>query len=369
MNNKYFYQFLEPISNELALLAKELEKSVFSSPRTMLTHSRVFVENVLKDVMKEENLSEVPQMTLIDRINLLNEHGILVPDILNSLHHIRMIGNKAAHDTRAFRYSESLLSWEALYNVVKWYVESYGPLNVSVPDYEEPCLPRDEQLDLDELLARLLSLEKTLAAKETPTVQTAQEEVAAGVTEEANTATEGYSTIRRISYKDMYLDIPFFLRDAFLLPQRFQKSQTFLIRLGEVQQARFISELPHNLEDLHKHVKRYNEKNDKTFFEELSVFVQEEIARKEISHARRGELLFFYKSEYIIVTEDLSSILLSSEEFSGIPSLLKQLKHNGITTVGQLPQELVSLEKYANVGAGTVEKLFEQLKMKQPVTV
>ncbi|QWC23585.1 DUF4145 domain-containing protein [Bacillus haikouensis] len=369
MNKKYFYQFLEPISNELALLAKELEKSVFSSPRTMLTHTRVFVENVLKDVMKEENLSEIPQMTLIDRINLLNENGILVPDILNSLHHIRMVGNKAAHDTRVFRYSESLLSWEALYNVVKWYVESYGPLNVSVPDYEEPCLPRDEQLDLDELLARLLSLEETLAAKETPTVQTAHAEVAAGVTEEANTVTEGYSIIRRISYKDMYLDIPFFLRDAFLLPQRFQKSETFLIRLGEVQQARFISELPHNLENLHKHVKRYSEKNDKTFFEELTNYVQEEIARKEVSHARRGEFLFFYKADYIVVTEDLSAIPINSEEFSGVPSLLKQLKQNGINTVGQLPKELVSLGKYANVGAGTVEKLFDQLKMKQTVTV
>jgi hypothetical protein len=365
MNKKYYYQFLEPISNELALLAKELENSVFSSPRTMLTHSRVFVENVLINVMKEEKLSELPQITLVERINLLNEHGILVADILNSLHHIRMIGNKAAHDTRVFRYSESLLSWEALYNVVKWYIESYGPFNVSVPDYEEPSLPRDEQLDLDELLARLLSLEKTLAAKETPTVQRAQAEVAATSTDEGKTATAGYSTVRRISYMDMYLDIPFFLRDAFMLPQRFQKSETFLIRLGEVQQARFISELPHNLEDLHKHVKRYNEKNDKILFEELSIFVQEEIARKEISHARRGELLFFYKSDYIIVTEELSLIPLGSEEFSGIPSLLRQLKYNGVTTVGQLPKELVSLAKYANVGILTVEKLFEQLKTKQ----
>jgi hypothetical protein len=365
MNHKYYYQFLEPLSNELALLAKELEHSVFTSPRTMLTHSRVFIENILKSVMKEEGLSEVPQMTIVDRINLLNDQGILIKDVLNDLHSIRMTGNQAAHQTRMFRYSESLTSWEALYNVVKWYIESYGPISTTVPEYEEPRLPRDEQLDLDELLARLVSLERTLSAKETPTMQLAHAEVVATVTEEENPTTEGYSTIRRISYMDKHVDIPFFLRDAFLLPQRFQKSETFLIRLGEVQQARFVSELPHDLEDLHKHVKRYNEKNDKTLFEELSIFVQEELTRREIAHTRRGELLFFYKSDYIVVTEELSAIPLSPEEFSGIPSLLKQLKENGIMTVGQLPKELVSLAKYANVGTLTIEKLFDQIKGKQ----
>jgi hypothetical protein len=365
MNHKYFYQFLEPLSNELALLARELENSVFSTPRTMLTHSRVFVENILKNVMKEEKLSEAPQITFMDRINLLNEHGVLIPEVLDSLHRIRMNGNQAAHDARKFRYSESLMSWEALYIVVKWYIENYGPLNISVPEYEEPCLPRDEQLDLDELLARLTSLERILAEQQAPPSSPAKAEAAPTSEKEPPAHLGGDLTIRRIAYKDLHLDIPFFLRDAFLLPQRFQKSETFLIRLGEVQQARFISELPHNLVDLHKHVKRYIEKNDKTLFEELSVFVQEEITRKEISHARRGELLFFYKSDYIVVTEDLSAIPLSSEEFSGIPSLLKQLKYNGITTVGQLPKELVSLAKYANVGTMTVEKLFEQLKTKQ----
>ncbi|GER68069.1 hypothetical protein BpJC7_21140 [Weizmannia acidilactici] len=47
----YFYQFLAPVSKELASLANELEKTVFTSPRMMLTHSRVYVENILKPAM------------------------------------------------------------------------------------------------------------------------------------------------------------------------------------------------------------------------------------------------------------------------------------------------------------------------------
>ena len=109
-------------------------------------------------------------------------------------------------------------------------------------------------------------------------------------------------------YKDRQLEVPYFLRDAFLLPQRFSKSETFLIRLGAEQQARIMSELPNNLEGLHQHVKRYNEKNDETFFEELSVFIEEEKIRRQLTLERPGELFFFYKADYIVVTEELSKI-------------------------------------------------------------
>jgi hypothetical protein len=149
------------------------------------------------------------------------------------------------------------------------------------------------------------------------------------------------------------------------LPQRFANSETFLIRLGAEQQARIMSELPNNLEGLHKHVKRYNEKNDETFFQELTLFIEEEKIRRQLSLERPGELFYFYKVDYIVVTEEFSQIPLTATEFTGIPSLLRQLNENQIETVGQLPKELVILAKYSNVGIGTVQKLFDQLKEKQ----
>ena len=122
-----------------------------------------------------------------------------------------------------------------------------------------------------------------------------------------------------------------------------------------------MSELPNNLEGLHQQVKRYNEKNDETFFEELSVYIEEEKIRRQLTLERPGELFFFYKADYIVVTEELSKIHLTSDNFTGIPNLLRQLNEDQIEIVGQLPKELVILAKYANVGVGIVEKLFEQL--------
>ncbi|WP_227938348.1 hypothetical protein [Alkalihalobacillus deserti] len=126
-----------------------------------------------------------------------------------------------------------------------------------------------------------------------------------------------------------------------------------------------MSELPNNLEGLHKHVKRYNEKNDEILYDELKTFIQEEEVRRKLTLERAGELFFFYKADHIVVTEKLSNIPLTTSEFTGIPSLLRQLNEDKIETVGQLPKELVILAKYENVGVGTVEKLFDQLRSKQ----
>ncbi|MEK3889385.1 DUF4145 domain-containing protein [Bacillus sp. FSL K6-3431] len=364
-NQPYFYTFLEPVSKELAYLARELENSIYSSPRTMLTHARTFVEAILQKVIRAERMDDL-YTTLKDRIDLLNEKGYLTTEIIDALHHIRMSGNKAAHDVRKFRYSEALLSWEAIYTIVKWYIEVYGPVDMMVPDYQDPSTDRNEY-DMTELDVRLKNLEELLVVSLGQGHEEATHEETVASTEIITQHTEepGYTAIRKVTYQDRKLDIPYFLRDAFLLPQRFDKSERFLIKLGAEQQARIMSELPNNLEGLHKHVKRYNEKNDENLFEELHIFIEEEKVRRKLALERPGELFFFYKSDHIVVTEELSKVPLTTDEFTGSPSLIRQLNQDQIETVGQLPRELVILAKYENVGIGTVERLFEQLKGKQ----
>lgn len=366
-NTAYFYHFLEPLSKELAYLARELESSIFTSPRTMLTHARVFVENILINVMAYENMKEYQTMTLKDRLQMLEGEGILTSDIRDSLHTIRKSGNQASHDARMFRYSEALFSWEELYKVVKWYIEVYAPLSIKVPDYQDPSAPNEKTYDINEIEVRLKTLEHLLIASMQKEVnqENAENEVAVSTIEETLPFEEpGFTRIRTISYKGETLDIPYFLRDAFLLPQRFEKSETFLIRLGAEQQARIMSELPSNLEGLYTHVKRFNEKNDEQLFNELKIFIEEEKVRRKIKLQRQGELFLFYKAEHIILTEDLKRVPLTTTEFKGVPSLIKQLNEEQIYKVGHLPMELVILGKYKNVGVVNIGRFFEQLKKK-----
>lgn len=364
MNKPYFYQFLEPINKEMAMLARELEPSIYSNPRTMLMHARVFLETILQMIIEAEKLALEPRAGLKEQLDLLDANGLLTTEIRNAFHHVRLIGNEASHNPRQFRISEALVSWEKTYQIVKWYVEVYGPLEAVVPGYQEPVPPKHESYGTKELEERLKKLEEMIKKAMDRTTETASAENEEEVEQEAAVQQPGFTTIRTLTYKGETLAIPYFLRDAFLLPQRFVKSETFLIRLGAEQQARLMSELPDDLEGLHKHVKRYNETNDENLFQELKTYIAEEKARRQLKLQRPGELFFFYKDDYVVVTEALATTPITTDEFRGFPSLIHQLNEQGYYTVSQLPNELVMLAKYKNVGIGTLEKLFEQLKEK-----
>lgn len=359
----YFYRFLEPINKELALVARELEQSIYTSPRTMLTHARILIDTILQLVMKHENLEAHQYISLKDRMDELDRNGYVTPEVRDALHQVRQLGNQAAHQARNFRVSEALQSWESIYIAVKWYLEVYGPIDLDVPDYQDPEYRVEQGFEMPELEARLQKLEDLLKDSmldEAP----AKEEMAAAVEVDIMPELPGFTPIRTISYKGRTLDIPYFLRDAFLLPQRFEKSETFLIRLGAEQEARIMSELPDNLEGFHLYVKRFNEKNDETLFDELNLFIQEEKIRRRLLVERPGELFYFFKDRHIVITKELAEVPLSTEEFTGIPSLIRQLNDVGKTIVADLPRELVTLAKYKNAGIGTIEKLFEQMKVK-----
>lgn len=180
-----------------------------------------------------------------------------------------------------------------------------------------------------------------------------------------NNEEPGFFPVRTIYYGGDSVEISYFLRDAFLLPQRFEESERFLIRLGGEQQARIMSELPNSLEGFHLRVTRYNESHSETFFKELKEFIVEEIRRKKLMNSRPGELFLFYKSSEIVVTEDLGNVAISAENFTGMPGLIEQFNEDGIDKVRDLPKELLILGKYRRVGKSRVESFFGQLRQIQ----
>ncbi|WP_424237971.1 DUF4145 domain-containing protein [Bhargavaea ginsengi] len=365
-NGEYYYAFLE--HRHLALVAGELEQSVYTSPRTMLTHARVLIDSVLQLVMQEEGIPDVQHKSLKDRLDEAGRQGLLTDEVRDALHDIRMAGNRAAHQPRAFRVTESLAAWEQLYIVMKWYVEVYGNPDFTFPEYRDPAPPKEQTFELPELESRLGRLEellrKTLSNEREETLPA--ESIAVSTPKTHQSEQPGYTTVRQIRHGDRTLDIPYFLRDAFLLPQRFEKSVRFLVKLHGAEEARIMSELPADLTGLHQAVTRYTEKNDEQFFEELAEFVDEERARRRIRIERPGELFLFHKGDSIIVTETLAEAELTKENFPSLtPGFIRQLEESGIRRAGQLPQELVILAKYKNVGAGTIEKLFEDMKNTQ----
>ncbi|MBR7553114.1 DUF4145 domain-containing protein [Allobacillus sp. GCM10007491] len=383
----YFYDFLNQISEEFTRTLRELENAIYNSPRSMLTHSRTFIETLLEKVMIHENMENEPYLTIIERIQDLDESGLLTDEVKNSLHEVRKLGNKAAHDTRQFRFSESLTAWEHIYIIVKWFVEVYGSHDIEVPEYVDPVMRRDHSYDLEEMNFRFQKIEELLkqaVQNEQPKqVSVDSHNLNAKSTNDADSETggpvekqevslsetmdkaPGLIPIRTISYGNDGVEVPYFLRDTFLLPQRFENSERFLVRLGGVEEARIMSELPERLDGFHNRIVRYNETHSEVFFSELKNFINEEIRRRKLMQNRPGELFLFYKSEEIVVTEELGKIEINKENFTGMPGLIDQLNEDGIKFVRDLPKELVILGKYKGVGTSRVESFFNQLKEKQ----
>lgn len=216
-----------------------------------------------------------------------------------------------------------------------------------MPKYIEP-VPEKSAAESEYLIEHIEALMQTFMQKQ-PMPQ--------------NVVTE-QKVSRRIYYKDQFVEIPDFLRDAFLLPQRFPKSTMFLIRLNGEQQARIISELPYQLDGMYQYVKRFKEAKNECFFEELRLFVEEEQKRKILMEQYRGEVLLFYKSDFVILIEALGDVALTKDNFPGQTSLLNSLQEQGFVNVKDFPKELVLLGKYRNVGETALANLFSQLKVK-----
>ncbi|MEG0384230.1 MAG: DUF4145 domain-containing protein [Solibacillus sp.] len=339
-------EVLIKINPHLAELTQEIEKLVYVSPRAAMQTTRTMAETLVRQVADLENLDHAELSFGEVQMKLKNE-GIITVTTDNAIHFVRRQGNTASHDgTRKMLIREALMCWEYQHLVLAWYIETYASPNIEVPQYIEPV--PDNAADSDELIGHIEALMQSFTQK-LPKQEAVMSES---------------KLSRRIYYKEQFIELPDFLRDAFLLPQRFPKSTTFLIRLNGEQQARIMSELPHQLDGLHQHVKRFKEANDECFFEELKLFVIEEQKRRLLMEQYRGEILLFYKSDFVILTEALGNIALTKENFSGQTSLLKSLEEQGFVLVKDIPKELVLLGKYRNVGETALVNLFNQLKVK-----
>lgn len=346
MTSQKLQNILSEINPYLAELTQDIEQLLFISPRGAMQIIRTMAETLVRQVAQLEKLPD-QELSFGEVQATLKHEGILTPTTDNAIHFVRRQGNIASHDgTRKMLIREALTCWEYQHFILTWFIETYASADIDVPEYIEPS-PITDKSNPEDLITHIKKiLEAYLTKKPVEKLVSSNSAVS-----------------RKIYYKDEFIEIPGFLRDSFLLPQRFPQSATFLIRLNGEQQARILSELPNQLEGLYKHVKHFKETNDQCFFRELSLFVEEEYWRKTVIEQHAGEVLYFYQADFVILTEALGNIELTKQNFPGQTSLLNALHEQEFTHVKDLPKELVLLGKYRNVGEVALTNLFNQLKV------
>ncbi|PBB06945.1 hypothetical protein [Salimicrobium humidisoli] len=149
MSGTHLFGFVNTISEDLYTLTKDIEASLFSQPQSVLIQARLYTENLMKIVSKQEELEKVVPLKHVERIYRLYRQNAVEGEIYAKLEWVRKKGNKAAHDIHAATYEDGFKAHRYLFDISVWYMQVYGSYDFEAPIYKLPE-PKHKESELSE---------------------------------------------------------------------------------------------------------------------------------------------------------------------------------------------------------------------------
>lgn len=147
------FSFLASRWKLLSDLGEMSERNVYVDPNTSLIKLRMFGETLTKYMSALEELEESRTTTQVDRLNQLQREDLLTNEIVEMLHTLRKIGNKAAHEAGYGSTTEALACTQLAFRLAVWFMQVYGDWDFPTPDYVQPV--RQEIIGNQEQLEQL----------------------------------------------------------------------------------------------------------------------------------------------------------------------------------------------------------------------
>ncbi|MGX4599525.1 DNA phosphorothioation-dependent restriction protein DptF [Faecalimicrobium sp. JNUCC 81] len=132
------YKFLEKDYSELYSLSVDINNLVFTSPHSVIVKSRVFIEQLSKEIAKLEKMENLNDLNLAQRLTELKRNHIIDEELDNYFFEIRKIGNQAAHEEVEEEIVFALKVHKNIYKVTGWFIETYIDYNFKTPIYKNP---------------------------------------------------------------------------------------------------------------------------------------------------------------------------------------------------------------------------------------
>ncbi|GAA0503161.1 hypothetical protein GCM10008986_33500 [Salinibacillus aidingensis] len=151
-----FIDFLEKINTKAAQYANDMEKILYDSPSSAIVEARKFAEIIVNDVFEKEDDIDAPyKSSLFEKISYLSKDGTLDRNIQKSLDTVRITGNKAAHPGENNELADAFKLHKEMYNIAIWYYEVYTTNQLTIPVYERPKPPNNQE-NVQELVKKQL---------------------------------------------------------------------------------------------------------------------------------------------------------------------------------------------------------------------
>ena len=149
------FDFVTEFSTDLANLAQNIENKMFSEPHASLIQARLYSEQIVKLVSKEEDLKSVYPLKHVERVYKLYRQNAIEEDLYVKLEWIRKRGNKAAHNMAEVDVADMLQIHKFLFEISVWYMQVYVTYTFEPPAYKVPVASESNLLkekDMDELI-------------------------------------------------------------------------------------------------------------------------------------------------------------------------------------------------------------------------
>jgi len=124
MNSPNF-NYLEKEFPLLYNIGCSAEYNLHSDPVTTLWKLRVFEEKIVEYLFEEHSFEKPRENTLHYRIKVLEDEGILQPNIASLIHNIKHKGNIAAHDSKG-SLEDAQTNLFSAFKIAKWFYQSYS---------------------------------------------------------------------------------------------------------------------------------------------------------------------------------------------------------------------------------------------------
>jgi len=162
------FSFLHSRWDILSNLGEMAERNIFVDPNTTLIKLRMLGETLTKYICAMEEMDETNELTQVERLARLKREDLLTDEIVDILHTLRKLGNKAAHEANYGTTKEAQALTQLAFRLSIWFMQVYGDWDFQAPDYIESTHQETDgnQEQLDQLAqsyeARMEQLQQEL---------------------------------------------------------------------------------------------------------------------------------------------------------------------------------------------------------------
>lgn len=136
------FSFLQDYWPDFAKIMQFAEKYAYTDPASSKNKSGLFVELMVREIMRLENIAE-PEAdnTHFTRTKILKNYGLLPYDVNQWINQIRIKRNDSAHENIATK-EEALKILGFAYHVAVWFMKTYGDAKFKPEPYVAPKPPK-----------------------------------------------------------------------------------------------------------------------------------------------------------------------------------------------------------------------------------